>query len=48
MKTIDFVILGVIALAVFFAFRRVRRKKAGGCSCCCESCGQTCSMKRKT
>ena len=27
MKLIDFVILGVIALAMFFAFRRVHRKK---------------------
>ncbi|MBR6300009.1 MAG: FeoB-associated Cys-rich membrane protein [Clostridia bacterium] len=46
MKTIDFVILGIIAAALFFAFRRVRSKK-GSCSCGCANCSQACPMARK-
>ena len=47
MKLIDFVILGIVALAMFFAFRRIRRKKGSSCSCGCENCGQACPMTRK-
>lgn len=38
MKPLDYILLALIALALFFALRHVlRRKKSGGCIGC--SCG---------
>lgn len=37
----DFIILLILAVAVFFAVRRtVRIKKSGGCGCGCAGCHQ--------
>lgn len=37
----DFIILLILAMAVFFAVRRtIRVRKTGGCGCGCSSCHQ--------
>ena len=58
MSILDFLIIAVIAVAVFFAVRRIiRMRKSGGCSCgaagggcsgCCAACSAECSKTCKT
>ena len=47
MNIVEIVIVAVIALAVFFALRRVFRMRRGGCSCCCAECGRACETARR-
>ena len=54
MSLLEIAIVAVIALAVFFALRRVIRMRKNGCSCgcsgCCGSCaacGGSCEKARK-
>lgn len=43
MNLADFIILGIIALVVFFAVRRlIKNKKSGKCNCGCD-CGCNCT-----
>lgn len=47
MNTIDFVLLLLIALAVFFAARQIRQKRKTGCTCGCADCGKACPLAKK-
>ncbi|MGN0634636.1 MAG: FeoB-associated Cys-rich membrane protein [Acutalibacteraceae bacterium] len=48
MKPLDYVLLALIALALFFALRHVlRRKKSGGCIGCSCGCGSCESCKKQ-
>ena len=41
MSVLDYALLGLVALAVFFALRRIRKGKGrcgGGCGGCSENC----------
>ncbi len=44
MRILDIVLLGLIALAVFFALRRIIKKRKSGCSCGCAACSRSCTM----
>lgn len=45
MNIADIIIILLIAAAVFFAVRKMRKNK-GGCSCGCSNCEQSCSAKK--
>ncbi|MBO6014457.1 MAG: FeoB-associated Cys-rich membrane protein [Oscillospiraceae bacterium] len=42
----DILILIAVIGAVIVALWRIRHKKAGGCSCGCEGCLQTCEKRK--
>ena len=42
----DILILTAVIGAVVIAVWRIRKKKAGGCSCGCEGCGQACEKRK--
>lgn len=39
----DFIILAMIAFAVIYAFRGIRKKKGAGCHGCCADCAGGCA-----
>ena len=43
----EIILIAVLAAAVFFALRRICRKKTGGCSCGCSGCSRACDARRK-
>ena len=49
MKPIDFVLLALVAVIVFFAVRRMlRTRRSGGCGCGCPGCtGSKCPSDHK-
>ena len=48
MSILEIVIIAVLAVAVFFALRRiVKTRKSGGCSCGCAGCSKACPMARE-
>ena len=50
MGLLDYLLLGLIALAVLLALRRLRRsrKKGCGCGCSCEACCSPCDKKNSS
>ena len=49
MNPIDFLLLAIVAVIVFFAVRRtVRVRRSGGCGCGCPGCtGGSCPSRNK-
>ena len=48
MNLVEILIIAVLALAVFFALRRmIRMRKSGGCGCGCADCDKACPVRRK-
>lgn len=48
MNFVELLIVAVLALAVFFALRRmIRMRKSGGCGCGCPDCEKACTAARR-
>ena len=48
MNFVELLIVAVLALAVFFALRRmIRMRKSGGCGCGCADCEKACTASRR-
>ena len=47
MSFLEIAIIALIALAVFFALRRVIKMRKSGCSCCCAECSRSCACKKE-
>ena len=45
MSIIEIAIIAVIAIAGFFALRRIIRMRGSGCSCGCAECGRECGKR---
>ena len=44
----EILIIAVLAVAVFFALRRmIRMRKSGGCGCGCADCDKACTAARR-
>ena len=47
MSLIEIALIAVIAIAVFFAVRRIIRMKKNGCSCGCSECNRACAASKR-
>ena len=48
MNLVEILIIAILAVAVFFALRRmIRMRKSGGCGCGCADCDKACSAARR-
>lgn len=48
MNLVEILIIAVLAVAVFFALRRmIRMRKSGGCGCGCADCDNACTAARR-
>ena len=48
MNLVEILIIAVLAVAVFFALRRmIRMRKSGGCGCGCADCDKACTAARR-